>query len=898
MYYYFYAPIPGAMCKIIALLLGLIICIFEEILHSPTFPKMKLFYSPSFTGECYRNLPVNETCFEKVVGDAGLLDFLELRLGLAGATPECSAIDRILSYKRALDRVKAGAFYIEAFENDDLATAKEILRWRDLLVMEGFNADTEYKSPRLQKLAEVEKQLAEFPEGVPERWKRVHEGVSGAFPGVLISVHYSLDLLPKLIRETLNKLGASEERIQNEMTFSPKSPDKISVYCFGTVAEAYCRAVDNHTNEAVICPDTFRLNAVLRNREKPLLESSACGDSSITQLFRLGLSLLERPLNINHLLEYLRIGFSPIPGEYRYAFADALLRKGGRGEDWNKLLAECSGNNEVQEFLLSLLNADVKNIGDEKAPQWMVSSDIVTNWCKALASWSRNVKTDERKTYQQELASLCDGMCRIMDNKASDRVDVKDLMKALKTLYDLSPVKTNKAMAQSWDAVDSHRSFIDSPKKLWWIPCNGGLNTPYPYSFLLKEERESLSIKEMPDFIQYDYRRMVDLLGKVDEIVLFTCDFDGAEALVEHPAVTICKQAAPDSEKDLPPKIKSSPTSSIFQKSGTLYTGVDLYPKDGDKDRGLSATSTETLIGFPFDFVMDKTLGYKDITSLRLSDITPTLGTVAHLVFQRMLEESDNKSIDEMKAMLKADFDERVEKAAMEKGEILLLPENKTLLNNFKRTLQKSIGVLLDILKDSNLKPVISEETLKGTLEGFADITGSVDFHAELPDGNIVVIDFKYSKGKSYIEKLEEDKAIQLEFYAEGLEEMWKKEGKKVVARAYYFFPINQLHTDDESGIFSEMVTGVVLHRKEKNDTPLSDRIRNSKKYRQAQLEKGTLEIEEGTPLEEIDYHKKVEVCHLIDIPKSDKKIDGSDVKANSPFANPTKYPILKNAIK
>lgn len=859
--------------------------------------KVNILYSPFFTGECFRSLPVNETRFEKVVGDAGLLDFLELRLGLAGATPETSAIDRILAYKKAMDRVKEKAFYYDAFENDDLATAKEILRWRDLLVMEGFNADTEYKSPRLQKLAEVETQLEGFPEGIPERWKRVHECLSGSFPGVLISVRYSLELLPKLIRETLNKIGASEERIQKEMSFSPKSPDRITINCFGTVAEAYRWAADNHIDEAVICQDTFRMNAVLRNQEKPLLEASAGGDSSITQILRLGLSLLERPLNINNLLEYLRIGFSPIPGKSRYPLACALLREGGRGEEWEKVITQCGDNNEIQGFLLSLLNADVENVGDEKNPQWMVSSDLVTKWCKDIASWSRGVFTKERKTHQQELVSLCEGMCRVIDNKASDRVDVKDLMKALKALYDLSPVKTANANANSWDAVDNHRCFIDSPEKLWWIPCNGGLNTPYPYSFLLKEEREALAIKEMTDYIQYDYRHMVDLLGKVDEIVLFTCDFDGTEALVEHPAVTVCKQAAPNSEKDLR-KIKSSPTNSIFNKLGTIETGIDLYPKEEKKDRKLSATSTEMLIGFPFDFAMDKTLGFKDISSLRLSDITPTLGTVAHLVFQKMLEDSPEKSIREMKSMLETDFEKRVENAARARGEILLLPENSTLRNNFKRTIKKSINVLLDILEASNLKPVFSEEGLNESLDGFADITGSVDFHAELPDGNIVVIDFKYSKGKSYIEKLEKDKAIQLELYAEGLEEKWKKDNKRVVARAYYFFPINQLHTDDESGIFSENVNGVVLHRKEKNDTPLSDRIRNSKNYRQAQLEKGTLEIEEGTPLEEIDYHKVVEDCHLIDIPKSDKKVNGNDVKANSPFANPTKYPILKNIIK
>ena len=66
--------------------------------------KVKVFYSPSFTSECYRDLPVNEPRFEKVVGDAGLLGFLELKLGLAAQ--DTPAIDRILAYQRAMDAVK------------------------------------------------------------------------------------------------------------------------------------------------------------------------------------------------------------------------------------------------------------------------------------------------------------------------------------------------------------------------------------------------------------------------------------------------------------------------------------------------------------------------------------------------------------------------------------------------------------------------------------------------------------------------------------------------------------------------------------------------------------------------------------------------------------------------
>ena len=52
------------------------------------------------------------------------------------------------------------------------------------------------------------------------------------------------------------------------------------------------------------------------------------------------------------------------------------------------------------------------------------------------------------------------------------------------------------------------------------------------------------------------------------------------------------------------------------------------------------------------------------------------------------------------------------------------------------------------------------------------------------------------------------------------------------------------------------------------------------------------LEMEEGTLLEEIDYHLKAADGSLIDIPSDKKK------KACSPFVKPTKYPVLKNSVK
>ncbi len=857
-------------------------------------------YSPFFSGACYRKLSVNKTLFEKHVGDAGLLDLLELRLGLPGR--ETSAIERILAYQYALGVVRKDAFYDKAFENDSLATAKEILRWRDLLVMEGFDAATACESPRLRKLAEAEEHFSE--PGTPERWKEVRAHAKGPLAGVNIIVDHDIRLLPKLIRETLAAIGVEKGVYDGlggkEASWTSEGKD-ITIRYFGTVAEAYQWAADHDKSgcDVVVCPDSFRLNGVLRNRGKALLDASVEGDSPILQLFRLGLLLLERPLDIKNLLEYLRTGFSPIPARQRHALARALKSEGGRGEEWQKALAACEDTPEVHTFLQSLLDAEII--------KGKVDKTVIINWCRALADWAGDTKKTppERVPYQMELTGLCEGLCRVVGSEADDEVDVSFVLKALKTLYEPTPVRTDKAMAESWDVIDSHRSLIDTPDSLLWLPCIGGLGSSYPYAFLFQEELKELGLRSMTDYIRHDFNLMADRLGKVGRIELCACDFDRNEALEEHPAVTLCKPAAHKAGKEMDMRTAAGgSTTSVFSPLRTLETGVDLYPKARNEkgevtkdDTALSATSIETLISYPFDFVMDKKLRFKDLSSIQLSNLTLTQGTVAHYVFEKLLEDSEG-SIPKMRALLQEDvFYTRVDAAAGEKGEILFRPENRTLFAHFKETVRKSIGVLLDILENSGLTPKKSELKLNEELDGLSRITGSVDFYAETKGGDVVVIDFKYSKGSHYIEKLKEDRSVQLEIYAEGLT---KKTGRPVVARAYYFFPINLLYTDDTTGFFLDPdgrpFPGVIPLKKKAGLPPLSRRIRSSVDQRRTQLKKGRLEMEEGAPLDEIEYHNAAKDGSLIDIPATGKK--DCKVKAASPFVNPTKYPILKNSIK
>ena len=97
---------------------------------------------------------------ELVCGPVGLLRLLELRLGLVGALPSHGR--RVVGYRGALAALAAAGpqFYSASFAQDDYAVAETLLRWRDELVLAGWDGQAAAGfSPRLATLAAVEATL-------------------------------------------------------------------------------------------------------------------------------------------------------------------------------------------------------------------------------------------------------------------------------------------------------------------------------------------------------------------------------------------------------------------------------------------------------------------------------------------------------------------------------------------------------------------------------------------------------------------------------------------------------------------------------------------------------------------------------------------------------------------
>src|SRR3984893_5559101 len=90
----------------------------------------------------YQDLQPRDRFNESICGPQGFLRLLELRLGLA--SKPASAAARIVQYREFLQNAASikERFYTASFAKDPLAVAETLLRWRDELVLAGWDGCT------------------------------------------------------------------------------------------------------------------------------------------------------------------------------------------------------------------------------------------------------------------------------------------------------------------------------------------------------------------------------------------------------------------------------------------------------------------------------------------------------------------------------------------------------------------------------------------------------------------------------------------------------------------------------------------------------------------------------------------------------------------------------------
>ena len=827
---------------------------------------MTIIYSPEFNSTSYINLQQrkDQLLGLKVCGSTELLSELELRAGITAL--EQSEPERLVAFHKSVKKNVIGTIFEESFKTDEVGVASQLMAWTDNLLMTGWTPDTSIESDKLKALAMIVKGVT--GKHVAQRWQDLSAYLKDhqIFQKDDVFEIHTKELIPAVIQSTIDQL--TKQATVNYVKIDGEMPTDFSVYHFKTRTEAYQWYLSQpealNGVDVTISSDNCILNDMAIAMGKPTVNSkSQNSNPQLLQLFKLGMSLFARPLNVNNLLSYLLIPGNPIGG-VSYKLAKVLAKEGGINKEWQKIIDEFDftevnekgeKKNKRKERLQFLMMME-----KDYPAEGILVSDIRT-YTEDLAHWCdkqlRSPYTDdERKEQLVVLASFCRSLLLILP---ADGYILPELLQThVDGIYRPQSFTHMKAQKDSPDAVSSITQLIDKAEKVCWLGCIGGSSSVYPFDFLNTKEIEELqqfeiSIPSKSVFYTQQHKVLLEALRNIHQLVLVTWEFDGNARQEEHQLITELKHQylnewnshvitdeAPNLQTDKGSIVKIDP-QAVYQLSNQLAS---------IKREEESYSSITTMIQHPFDYATSYLLKLHEPQIGQLPDLDTTKGLVAHRFVELLVKKYGDQMASKYKMLQREEAYDLMDDAIQQKGAVLFLPEYKLECQQFKSILNDSVSVLSEVIQKLHLKPLDSEVEMNVNLEIIGAFKAEVDLVLKNDKGEYVIFDFKWSEGKTYPNKLEENKSIQLELYKEALK-LHYGEGAKIAGVAYYLFPKMTLYTVDfpESDHIYH-----VQRKKEDDDRTLLNEIRNSYEYRRSELNHGEIEESELTEIDKIAY--------------------------------------------
>ncbi|HKI59718.1 MAG TPA: PD-(D/E)XK nuclease family protein, partial [Mariprofundaceae bacterium] len=308
------------------------------------------------------------------VGPIGLLNVMETQLGLSGK--EIHQAIRIQRYMECMEQFSGldeGAFFAESFSADPWSSAKQMLSWRDELVLAGWdgNAASDF-TPRLKAIAGIEAHLPDqLKEGQGDRLKTVLSELSEIRSLSIenIDVVDRIDALPALLQQLMQALIKSHVSVNEIKPQVVHSEGNLGCVKQAMLSDASRKSVDEGDGSLILldAEDEWSaanavaawlkgdeasngnvlliqgqgsdvLDAALQRVGLPVQGSSKRSPwRAALQILPLALANVWQPLNVHALLEFLSLPCSPVQAFVARLLREALQREPGvGGERWQK----------------------------------------------------------------------------------------------------------------------------------------------------------------------------------------------------------------------------------------------------------------------------------------------------------------------------------------------------------------------------------------------------------------------------------------------------------------------------------------------------------------------------------------------------------------------------------
>jgi hypothetical protein len=328
-----------------------------------------------------------------IVGPLGLVNLLETQLGLASI--DTSFTTRLVQYHKCLKQILTPTrFYYRSFMENEFASTRTLLQWRDELYLGGWNGKFELgASARLMDIVDAEvfaKPTVDLNTG--QRITRIIAALqSNKIQVSKLTISDDRSLLPPIVDLLFNALEPhceivispdddsfeaakdSDLYLLQQSLLKPVNGTKTRLKGDGSfvVLEACSKSVSSSYIAHLICENHSTYNsstqyAILAEHESEYLDTAFeqlggarqnQSDNSpwrpAFQVLPLCFEILWVPLNPFALFEFLSLSVGPIPARLRTKLADCVANAPGMGGDnWTETInAQLNSFKDQDEML-------------------------------------------------------------------------------------------------------------------------------------------------------------------------------------------------------------------------------------------------------------------------------------------------------------------------------------------------------------------------------------------------------------------------------------------------------------------------------------------------------------------------------------------------------------------
>ena len=510
--------------------------------------KMKLVFSIGYDSFVYKAGEVEFN--QRYVGELQLLNLLERELGIYRIYKTDK--DRIALYSECLKANKSNSFFEKSVLSDGLSTAKQLLLYRDELVLLGWDSLREDQPKRFKDLATVEKDFIKTAgfEGISDRWQIVIKNLTDnkikEFGIYTILVVNDKGDLPKHIQTVFAKMAklVTYNSITLKTEDSNSNLDRFKTQLFNSLyqledkSNIALHSLENDKSLQLLSfkseqllldcmaahanSDTVFVNQDNANFDYSLvsLGKTATGSKQIQanpqliQIVKLIIPCFSAELNLQTLISFLTLSYCPLDFLLTKELSKQLSKKPGvNNKEWNSIIdcylgvtLEKEKLNDTEEKLIKHFKTNdiSEEVLKERKKQVKLFLTFNTPFdegskkgeriIKELKKWAEDKKKTQSISELKEQFTYIEQFCKnIIDNFDFKTGSALELEQMIKSFYEVKNFNNYYKQQKSVNVIDDINLIVQTTtKEVYWLDFDSE-KVKTTNQFLLKEEIDFLT---------------------------------------------------------------------------------------------------------------------------------------------------------------------------------------------------------------------------------------------------------------------------------------------------------------------------------------------------------------------------------------------------------------------